>query len=310
MNRNRGTFSVEDKKLLIFPDWEDRAYEGFLRDIESQNFEEVVIINYGDGLHAEKTEDILSKIVAVASRRGLKFSKIDLKKNDFLSNWVCLEEIFSKPEFYSAEVFVDITTMPREVIWILLYNLRKFNRELSWFYHKPQSYNSDWLTREPDLPRLLLKHSGIIDPSKQTALVIITGFDGERVKQLLNFYDPKKVVMGIQSGTQFENDVRNNPRLFDLEVDCEFLNIDAYGQGSGFSAINEKIKAMVDEYNIVIASLGPKLTALSMYMLYIEHPEIALAYLPCKDFNLDYSYGIGDTLQGSLMLKRSDDLLS
>lgn len=46
--------------------------------------------------------------------------------------------------------------------------------------------------------------------------------------------------------------------------------------------------------NFILTSLGPKLSAISAYQCYLEHPEIALSYLPCKEYNVDYCHGIGD----------------
>jgi hypothetical protein len=291
---------VNCKVLYIFPDWEERAYEGFLRDIESQRFQEIVLLNYLDGLHPLQTKSIAKKIEDYCLAQNILLVKLTLQKNDLIHNWAIIGNFILGRKVKDEEVFIDITTTPREVLWILLYNLGKQIESISYFYHQPKYYNKDWLTRESESPRLLLKHSGIIDPFKQTALLIITGFDSERVNQIVNYFDPKKVILAIQAGKQFDNEIRNNDGLFKIEGEKEILNLDAYDGDLGFDTINDKIGELIEDFNIVIASLGPKLTALSMYKLFLFHPEIALCYIPCKDFNIEYSKGIGSTITGNL----------
>lgn len=292
------------KVLFIFPDWEERAYEGFLKDMKAQTFREIVLVNYVDSLHSSATTSIVDKIKNFSIEEGISLAELNLQKNDVISNWKHIEDFIVNQEIESKEVFIDITTTPREVLWILLYNLGKKIESISYFYHQPQQYNKQWLTRESESPRLLLKHSGIIDPLKQTALLIITGFDSERVNQIVNYFDPKKVILAIQAGNQFDNEIRNNDDLFEVEVEKEILQIDAYDGDLGFNTINKKIGSLIADFNIVIASLGPKLTALSMYKLFLFHPEIALCYIPCKDFNIEYSKGIGSTIEGNIKLSK------
>lgn len=297
-----GTYSVHNKVLFIFPDWEERAYYGFLEDINTVQFNKVVLINYIDGLHSTKTASVIEQIISTSISNNIELFKLDLQKNDFVHNWNIVAEFVLKQGGKLDEIYIDITTMPREVVWILLYNWRKKVSSVGYFYHKPLSYNNEWLTREPEVPRLLLKHSGVIDPFKQTALLIITGFDWERVNQINNFFEPKKVILGIQSGSQFDNHVRNKNELFSLETECASFEIDAYANDNGFSVIQNQVCSVLAEFNLVIASLGPKLTALSMYRLYVSHPEIALCYIPCKDFNVEYSEGISETIIGKIDL--------
>lgn len=291
----------------MFPDWEHRAYEGFLRDLKAQTFHEIVLFNYVDGLHPTETRLIVEKIKEFSLSEDISICELNLTKNDFISNWNVIDNFFVEKEIDKKEIFIDLTTTPREVLWILLYNLTKKVKSITYFYHQPEEYNQDWLTRESEAPRLLLKHSGIIDPLKQTALIIITGFDSERVNQIVNYFDPKKVILAIQKGNQFENQTRNNEKLFQIEVEKETLDIDAYDGDLGFEAINNKIGELSSDFNIVIASLGPKLTALSMYKLFLSYPEIALCYIPCKDFNVEYSKGIAATITGKVELLKKPD---
>ncbi len=39
-----------------------------------------------------------------------------------------------------------------------------------------------------------------------TALLIITGFDLQRTGQLVQYFEPKKTILAIQTGEQYQND--------------------------------------------------------------------------------------------------------
>jgi hypothetical protein len=293
---------MKNNILFTFPDWEERAFSGFIRNIDAVPTTEIVLINYQDGLHASETAENVARIRKAAGERQITITDIVLSKVHSIFNWNILEKRLVEMNLENTKVFLDITTMPREIIWMILYNLKNKKTDIGYFYHKPSSYNPDWLTREPDTPRLLFKHSGIMDPEKQTALLVIPGFDSERVGQLINFFDPKKVILGIQTGTQFNNLKRNNIDELTLEMSSEVTEIDAYADDMGFSSIRASTDKLRKNYNIVIASLGPKLTALSMYRLYQQYPDIALCYIPCKDFNLTYSTGTGEMIRGDFVL--------
>jgi hypothetical protein len=50
----------------------------------------------------------------------------------------------------------------------------------------------------------------------------------------------------------------------------------------------------------VVSSLGPKLSAISVYKTFLKHPEIALTYIPCREYNENYCEGIGDSYESEM----------
>jgi hypothetical protein len=68
--------------------------------------------------------------------------------------------------------------------------------------------------------------------------------------------------------------------------------------------MDEAVFAALSDYNVVGTSLGPKVSALALYQLARKYKEIALAYAPSREFNPQYSSGIGEMLEGVLELGR------
>jgi len=292
------------KILIIYPSWEERSSKGFLTDMQ-YSFSEVLLIKNANS-HSESFKEQLLRIENICKGGGIAINYVDIC-NDSITNWQKLNTAVSTLIDTADDVTLDITTMSRNIVWTIIYFLRNKVKTINIVYHKPQTYAKDWISREPDQPRLLLKHSGIYDLGKETSLIIITGFDEERTKYMLNKYEPKKVYLLVQIGAQFDNSDRNNAeshkqicRKYGLrEEDIILMSIDAYSNDLGFSTIDSAINAE-SESNVILASFGPKPSAVAAYRCYMQHPEIALCYLPCNEYNPNYCQGIGDTVSYTL----------
>jgi hypothetical protein len=97
-----------------------------------------------------------------------------------VGTWRTLREDLTSQVVAATEVTVDITTMPRDVIWIAFSFLHDLGCIVNYVYHKPEKYDSDWLSRDPDRPRLVYKLSGEALFGLPTTMMILTGFDVRR----------------------------------------------------------------------------------------------------------------------------------
>jgi hypothetical protein len=285
--------------LIVFPDWEERSVEGVTKDIMSVAFSRVIILQFENGLHEEATYRNIHSIRQTAETNNLQFNIVTLNNHDAITLWFQMENFATEQLSQLEDVHLDISTMPREIIWMILHNVKKIANHIFFFYHKPAEYGKGWLTKDADTPRFLLKHSGVFELGKPTALIIVTGFDAERVVQLINFYDADEVYLIMQSGEQYDNAIRNNFTFYDEQQHIKSIFIDAYND-RGFNDIGALIGELHSTHNIIIASLGPKLTALSLYQLYLNYPDIALAYVPCRNYNINYSSGTGACITGKI----------
>lgn len=297
--------------LVLYPSWESRSYGGFLRDLEKTNYTNTIIIRNMTN-HYDETEKQIEKISKKCLEEGIDLAYIDIN-NDLIQNWKTIDKEISSIVCKDDQITMDITTMSRNVVWSILYFIRVRIKTVNIVYHQPESYKNEWISREPEQPRLLFKHSGIYDLTKKTTLIIVTGFDEERTKYMLYKYEPKKVYLLIQEGEQFNNIERNNESIhrlvceeFGLNKDCIISrSIDSYSADFGFTILDSIIE--VEYYsNIILASFGPKPSAIAAYKCYMKHPEMALCYLPCKEYNIDYCQGIGESLYYTLEFPMED----
>lgn len=284
---------------MIYPSWEDRSFLGFERDLEASLFDKVILFENSAPINSERIITIVEQIERKCQVKKVECEKISLEFGN-ASLWGELKKL-SDSINSNDNVKLDICTMSRNLIWALLFFLKEKMKDVGIVYHQPLFYSNDWLSRDAEFPRLLFKHSGIVSIEKQTLLVIVTGFDSERTKQLVYFYNPSKVILLIQEPNKFDSNVRNTPQVHADEcvkmgVKTEYEMIDCYGGDWGYETIEKVISENLPNYNIIVSSLGPKPSAVSVYRAYLKYPEIALTYIPCKEYNVNYCEGIGDSL--------------
>lgn len=294
------------KILMVYPSWEERSALGFDKDIESEKFDRVILFENATPINSEKIAQIIAEIERKCNDSKTNYDKIILDFNS-ASCWGELKNLMASIN-RDDSIKLDICTMSRNLIWALLFFLKEKVASVDIVYHQPYKYSNEWLSRDAELPRLLFKHSGIVSIEKQTLLVIITGFDLERTKQLVLFYNPSRVILLIQKPNRLDENIRNTPKLhadecIKMGVKTEYKEIDCYSEDWGYGVIEKVISGNVESFNIVVSSLGPKLSAVSVYKTFIKHPEIALSYIPCREYNVNYCEGIGDSFESNMQFE-------
>ncbi len=293
------------KSIIAVLGWEDRFLEGMKRNFEDSKPDRFILIIYEDYLGM--TTDRYDTILHECNRREIPVNEVRIMESEPIMAMKILKEAFVTNRIAGDEVVLEISNMPRELIWLLLSFLKRVNTSVAYIYHQPACYPEGSISSEPDKPRLLLQHSGIADLSKRTALLIVTGYHRERSSQLIRDFEPSAVSFGIQKGHQFDNMQRNDGPHRDLGTELineykgafspAIFEVDAYSEDRGYSILRSKIAELVVDYNLIVSSLGPKLSAIAIYQVYMEFPEIALCYVPAK-YSKNYSKGIGERFFG------------
>lgn len=292
---------MENNLLITFASWEDRFRLGTGLNLE--NFENQKALVFYFNSYSEWTEENRNTVKEICEGKDIEYVSKRLDVNNPAENWSLVLESVDAAIQGQQGVLLDISTMPREIIWYVLWQLEQSSIAGQYVYYSPESYGDDWLSRDPQPPRLVYKLSGLASPSAKTALLVVVGFDIQRVKRLINWYEPAKLMIGVQSESQFE---RNNRTMEDYrntlekEYDCDMFELDAFAEDRGMGAIQEKLDQHDSSYNVIMSSLGPKLTAITLYSLQRQHQKRGLIYAPSNEFSKSYSSGIGDCFKGDL----------
>ena len=285
--------SIGGCALITFASWEDRFVMGFEKDMIRYSVRTVVVF-YLDK-YADITADNRARVDELSG--DVSRSSIELKVEDPALSWRTVVKMVEQLAMEGRDLVLDFSTMPREFVWYVLWAAERAGVGVDCLYHTPDDYGESWLSRDPHTPRMAFKLSGIADPAKRTALLIALGYDTQRARRLINWCEPNRLMVGKQVGDRFS---RNQDTMdaaqeeLEKQFDCEFFEVDAFGDRRGKIEIAEQINQVLETHNLILASMGPKLTALALYELQREHPHIGLVYAPAGQFNEDYSKGIGD----------------
>ncbi len=287
---------MNNKILFTFAGWEERFVLGAEDILKKENIKCVVMFYVNK--YNERTQDNKNKLQEVLRNLNIRLSPIEITYENPQESWKELSSYITNTEERS-NCIIDLSTMPRETIWHLLLLLNAKQCQCEYYYYRPKTYG-EWLTENTGTPRLSLKLSGVTDLSKKTMLIVATGFDPARTKQVCNFFEPEKVFFAIEQGKQFDNDKRNREQHLELAQECgaEIVNINCYGKDCGERILSSVVKKNIKNYNIILTSLGPKLTAIPLFKIHSRFPHVALCYAPSQDMNIEYSSGCLEALHG------------
>ncbi|WP_298527537.1 hypothetical protein [uncultured Christiangramia sp.] len=286
---------MNKRHLVTVLGWEDRFIEGFKIILKEYQLNEITLIRFVDYLSMGTMEENEVLFSSLSESHNIKINFLDLEYNDSVANWKNLNDFFLKN--YLEKILLNITTIPRETIWALLFHFKKKNKSIEYIYFKPEAYHKGWLTKNHKEPRLLFKHSGVFDLEKKLVLIVITGFDESRLRQLIDYYEPDKLIILSQEGDQFSNSNRNRSMLLkNDDIEISEIEIDSYCISDASKLLAIEIEKNRD-FNIILASQGPKTSALSTYNIYLKYKDkLGLAYVPARDFHSHYSKGINREL--------------
>ena len=288
--------------FITVASWEERCWFGFEKLWADVSYDKAIVFYFEEYLYVSK--QTIANIRSLCQSRQIECSILPLSFKDSLASWKTVNSILDAEIAETDSTFIDISTMPRETIWTIFDNIAERGIQIEYAYHTPKDYApDDWISRDPGKPRIVYGLGGISRLQMPTRLIIATGYDVDRVKQMIFFFEPEKTILGIQVGDQFGNKLKNEEKFkdeFKDHCDIEFFNTDAYSIDHGQSEIEKKILENSSNSDIVMSSLGPKLSAIALFTLHKKYENTSLAYGPSYEYNLKYSSGLLNTILGKI----------
>ena len=286
--------------LVVFASWEDRFRLGVEVDLNEAHYTRVIVFYFTR--YSDKTREERSFVKKLCKTKSLEYQEIELHLDFPGENLVRMARVIDSLDPCHA-IVVDISTMPREIIWQTFWLCEGRNTNFGYRYHSPAKYSGKWLSRNFGRPRLVHKLSGIARSGTPTVLLLVAGYDVQRAWQLFNFFEPSKFIIGLQTKSKFANNEENMQQYVQ-----EFSKIDgfscfemnAFGDDHGLNCIQQQLNAIGEGYNIICSSLGPKLTAVSLYCAQRQCERLGLVYAPASEFSDEYSEGIDASYKGVL----------
>jgi hypothetical protein len=294
--------------LITFLSWEDRYILGLEKNLQEFNPQKVILLKNNNPLtDSWKNENFLK----TKSILGDKLDIVEIDSLQLPHSWNIYKEVFRA--YDQKAILVDITTMTREFIWYTLYNCKINDCITYYIYYKPApgGYASDWISRNPGKPRLLYKMSGIAKLGLPSLLLVTGGYDIQRLDSLIYYFEPTQTILLFQRGKDPRNkdNLEKCRELFKMKYKIELIfEYDPYNIEDSISLILSKLSQnggsenYIDNYNIILNSLGAKPSAITLFNVWLKYPQVALSYIPSKEYNEQYSKGIGEPYFGQVMV--------
>ena len=286
--------------LVTFAGFEERFYFGLIRILEKQAPQKVILLHKGASDPAVARNIELARIES----KNRNFELVELEIEAPNSIYDTLRDAFKGIDAIKHSCMIDISTTPRDLIFILFSVIERKFGAFHYIYNDPGYYDEDWLTRDYEAPEAVFGFSAIPVLGGDKILLILTGFDAKRTEQVIASIEPKLSLLGLQSGKKFDNARRNistHKKLFENRKDVILFNIDSYDDTQGLKELEKIIDEYLGKSNIIVSSLGPKLSAVALYKLQKKNPEIAITYVPSRRVNQKYSSGIGKQYYGRII---------
>lgn len=209
-----------------------------------------------------------------------------------------LHGLRNMPTAPPKSVVVDVTTFTHEAVLILfrLLKARDMLPRTLFLYCCAKSYSGDdppekkWLSRGVGQVRSVLGYPGKMRPSRKLHLIVLTGFEVERVSELIRRYEPSVISLGYADSPEPHaalHQPSNSASLAQLRAihgpAMEF-SFDCYDPGKTKLAILDRAKA-TPEHNIVVAPLSTKLSTIGAALAASESEDIQICYAQALIYN-------------------------
>jgi hypothetical protein len=275
--------------------FENRCLE-VAKNIVVEQFKNVVICHIEDNyIEADKNLIELKKIFN-------QENVITITKNSPLANYDKLYDYFISCDF--SNVLFDISTFTREnfLMILQLFKQEPFkDKTLTLCYNPSDKYSSVpdndmdklWLSKGVQNIRAVLGYSGDFSPIKKLMLIVLVGFEAERVQIVIDNFEPALLYIGkvSKSGSKskeistinehnFNKLVNQNPYAKKFEFSCmEFQPT--------IEALMDIIKQYKEKYNIVISPMCNKLSTLAVASVVFKYPEVQICYASTNLYNIE-----------------------
>lgn len=189
---------------------------------------------------------------------------------------------------------VDITSFPKSTLFMLLKELVESKASGYLLYIEPVDYELPISLGVKEV-RTLPFFGEDYDQKKQKLLIEVLGFEGHRAYAIWETFDPHKTIAFIGKPSSSNQKWRNiserenelllsRPNVDKREI--SFINI-----AEATNTLEEIYKEIGEGYNIIVSSLGTKLSAVSLFYFANRHKNVFITFSRPEKHTEHYSYG-------------------
>lgn len=272
----------------------------------------LTLYNYVESSCVEKTavfyfkqfyENVISNAELLATKFNANKYEFDNSKPTSIADKIIeffgenvVENVSKKPN-----VVIDASTFTRESLLIILKYLQinkdKFSDIIFLYRSAEVSHNlSDAVLNI----RSVIGYMGDIQPEKPTHLIVISGYEYERAKEIIDTIEPDYISIiygGI--GESINDDIQKNNKIFTDKL-VAYYSFEIVNKFSHTLIDIDSLKNKLDETivsrkdcNVVIAPLNNKLSTIAAGLAASANPHVQVCYSQMANYNMsNYSHAL------------------
>lgn len=210
------------------------------------------------------------------------------------------------------DLLVDITSMSRELLLSLLAYLHKncLVSRTTFLNNCAENYG-EWLSKGVLEIRSILGYSGILYPSRKLHLVILSGFEEERVMSIIEQFEPTKITIGYGHGNPKINEELEGTNIGNFSLikknildklgyndsNVSEFNFSSTDPASVKQTLEELLKSNFENYNTIVSPLNTKISTLGVGLYALEHEEVQICYAEAEIYNYSQYATASDIVQ-------------
>lgn len=217
----------------------------------------------------------VKKPVQIRQNLQEKFSRLGIKLQDF-------------------HVIIDISSLPKATLFMILKHLTELGASGHLYYIEPIDYELPISLGVKDI-RTLPFFGDDYDPKKQKLLIEILGFEGLRAYAIWETFDPHKTIslIGVpsESNAKWKGISERENHLLLSRSNVEKRKISFTSIKEATTTLNDIYSEFGDKYNIIISTLGTKLSAIPLFYFANQHKNVFITFSRPEQHCEHYSYG-------------------
>jgi hypothetical protein len=205
-------------------------------------------------------------------------------------------------------IVVDMTTFTHETLLILfkVLDMKHLLQRTLFLYCCAKTYSNEeldgkkWLSRGVGVVRSVLGYPGQMRPSQNLHLIVLTGFEVERVSELIRRYEPSIISLGYPKSDEPNASLHENLSSTSYKIlkaihgSVQEFVFDCYDPQKTEQAIVDQMRKITG-HNTVVAPLNTKLSTIGEAMAATSQEDIQLCYAEALVYNYQHYSTPGDT---------------
>jgi hypothetical protein len=195
-------------------------------------------------------------------------------------------------------ITIDSTTFNREALLVAMALLRtNYPSSTSRILYVSPRKHGEWLTHGFREVRTIIGFPGILRSNRPTILVILTGFEPDRVTKIVEEHSPDKVLLGFGNPPTkqsfLERNIEEQKKTVFSKQEVERFEFPANSIEACHNYLETLLSGCLPVNNIILAPMSTKLSTIGALLTVEAHHEMQLTYCVPGEYNIqDYSRGI------------------